>query len=319
MGYLGKLLVFGADHLADDVDDVLGGEAVVTQDLVRGAGVAELILDADAAHDAGQLLADNSADSLAQAADDAVLLDGDDAAALAGGGQDDLLIDGLDGGHIDDADVHALALGQHGGAQCLVGHQAGGNDGDVVTVGQLLALADLELVGLRVMENRRGQAGKAQVDRALVVVGGDDGGAGLDIVGRADDDHSGDGAHQGDILAALVGGAVLTDRQAGVGGGNLHVQVRVADGVANLLKAAARHEHGEAGNKGHIAHRGHTGGDAHHVLLGNAAVKVALGVSLAENLGLGGGGQVGVKNHQIVSALLPVISNMPDAFDSPNI
>lgn len=27
---LGKLLVFGADHLADDVDDVLGGEAVVT-------------------------------------------------------------------------------------------------------------------------------------------------------------------------------------------------------------------------------------------------------------------------------------------------
>ena len=266
--------------------------------------MAELILDADAAHDAGQLLADDSADSLAQTADDAVLLDGDDAAAFAGGGQDDLLIDGLDGGHIDDADIHALALGQHGGAQCLVGHQAGGDDGDVVTVGQLLALADLELVGLRVMENRRGQAGKAQVDRALVVVGGDDGGAGLDIVGRAEDDHSGDGAHQGDILAALVGGAVLTDRQAGVGGGNLHVQVRVADGVANLLKAAARHEHGEAGNKGHIAHRGHTGGDAHHVLLGNAAVKVALGVSLAENLGLGGGGQVGVKNHQIVSALL---------------
>ena len=49
---------------------------------------------------------------------------------------------------------------------------------------------------------------------------------------------------------------------------------------------------------------GHAGGDADHVLLGNAAVKVTIRVLLAEDFGFGGSGQVGVKNHQIISALL---------------
>ena len=50
-----------------------------------------------------------------------------------------------------------------------------------------------------------------------------------------------------------------------------------------------------------MAHRGHTGSDADRILLGNAAVKVTIRV-LPEDFGFGGG-QVGVKNHQIISAL----------------
>ena len=37
-----------ADDVTDDVDDVVSGQAVVTQDLIGGAGVTELILDAGA-------------------------------------------------------------------------------------------------------------------------------------------------------------------------------------------------------------------------------------------------------------------------------
>ena len=88
-----------------------------------------------------------------------------------------------------------------------------------------------------------------------------------------------------------------------MGGSDLDVQVRVADGVADLLKAAARNEHGKAGHEGDIAHRGHTGGDADHVLLGNAAVKMTVRELFAEDLGLGGGGQVGIKDDQVVGAL----------------
>ena len=44
---------------------------------------------------------------------------------------------------------------------------------------------------------------------------------------------------------------------------------------------------------------------------------MALGVSLAENLGLGGGGQVGVKNYQIVSALLGQPVTPEDAEEQP--
>ena len=96
-----------------------------------------------------------------------------------------------------------------------------------------------------------------------------------------------------------MGGAVLTDRQAGVGGGDLDVQVGVADGVADLLEAAARHEHGKAGHERHVTHGGHAGGYADHVLLGNAAVKMTVRELFAEDLGLGGGGQIGVQHHHV--------------------
>ena len=127
------------------------------------------------------------------------------------------------------------------------------------------------------MENRCGQAAEAQVDGAVVIISGDDCGAGLDVIGRAEDDHARDGAHEGDVLAALVGSAVL--------------------------EAAARHEHGKAGHERHVTHGGHAGGYADHVLLGNAAVKVTVRELFAEDLGLGGGGQVGIKDDQVVGAL----------------
>ncbi len=62
-----------------------------------------------------------------------------------------------------------------------------------------------------------------------------------------------------------------------MGGTDLDVEVRVADGVADLLKRAARGKHGKAGNKGDIAHGGQACSHAHHIALGNAAVKVAAG------------------------------------------
>ena len=77
----------------------------------------------------------------------------------------------------------------------------------------------------------------------------------------------------------------------------------VGDGVADLLKGTACGKHGKAGNKGNITHGGQTCGHAHHVALGNAAVKVTVRVSLAEHAGLGGSGKVCVQHHQILVAL----------------
>ena len=100
-----------------------------------------------------------------------------------------------------------------------------------------------------------------------------------------------------------MGSAVLTDGDAAVGSADLHVQVGVGHGVADLLKGTARSEHRKAGHEGDIAHGGQAGGDAHHVGLGDAAVEVAVRVSLAEHTGLGSGSEVGVQYHQIVVAL----------------
>ena len=56
----------------------------------------------------------------AQTADDAVLLDRDYAAALAGSRQDDLLVNGLDGRHVDDADIQDVYKRQLSIRQALV-------------------------------------------------------------------------------------------------------------------------------------------------------------------------------------------------------
>ena len=204
---------------------------------------------------------------------------------------------------VDDAGVDALSgqlLCRQAG---FVDHQAGGDDGDVVALGELLALAQLEVVVGLIVEHGHRQTAEAQVDRAFHGVGGTHSGAGLHVIGGADDGHAGDAAHEGKVLAALMGCTVLTHRDAAVGGTDLHVQVGVADGVAHLLKGTAGGKHGKAGNKGHIAHGGQAGGHAHHVALGNAAVKVAVRICLAEHAGLGGGGQVGVQHHDVVVTL----------------
>ena len=228
-----------------------------------------------------------------------MLLAGDDGTALFGRFDDQFLVQRLDGAQVDHPGLDALVLQLLGGNEGLVHFQAGGDDGHIAALGELFALADLELEGSFIMEHWQGQAAEAQVDGAFVLIGSLDGSLGLHVVGRAKHRHAGDGAHKGEILAALVRGAVLAHRDAAVGGTDLDVQVGVADGVADLLKGAACGEHGKAGGKGHQPHSRHTGGGGHHVALGNAAVKMAVGIGFFEDAGLGGGGQIGVQHHHV--------------------
>ena len=93
-------------------------QAVLCQQVPCGAGAAEHILHAHAAHGGGQLLGQDGAHGFAQTADDVVLLGGDHLAALFGRLQDDLLVQRLDGVDVDDAGMDALGgqlLGSHTG------------------------------------------------------------------------------------------------------------------------------------------------------------------------------------------------------------
>ena len=72
---------------------------------------------------------------------------------------------------------------------------------------------------------------------------------------------------------------------ARVGGADLDVEVGVGHAVADLLKGASRGEHGKGGGDDGLARGGQTRGDAHHVALGDTAVKEAVGVGLGEVAG----------------------------------
>ena len=202
--------------------------------------------------------------------------------------------------HVDDLGIDALSSKLLSGLERLADHQAAGDDGDVGALAHDDALAYLELVGLGVVDNRRGQTGEAHIHGAVALVGGARHGAGLDIVGGNNHGHAGDDAHQGDILAALVRGTILAHRDTGVRGTNLNVKVRIADGVADLLKGAASSEHGKAAREGNAAGGRDTGGNTHQVALGDAHIEEAVGAGRLELAGLRGGGQVGVEDHKVI-------------------
>ena len=144
------------------------------------------------------------------------------------------------------------------------------------------------------MKNRDRGAAQADVDRSFVLVSRADHLSGLNIVGRRHDEHTGDGAHQGKVLAALVGSPVLTDGDAAVGGADLDIEVCITDGIADDLIGAAGRKHREAGREGDEPHRGHTRRSGHNIAFSDAAVEVAVGECLFEHTGLGGACQVRV-------------------------
>ena len=248
------------------------------------------------------VLRQEAANSLTQATDHAMLLAGDDLAALLGGLQHQLLIQRLDGGHIDDPGVDALSCQRLTGLDRLIDHQAVGDDGDIVAVTHHFALTDLELEAL-LMEHRHSQTTHPQIHRALILVSRDGGSLRLHTVGGADHHHAGDGAHQGEILTALMGSAVLAHGHTAVGSAHFDVQGGIADGVADLLISTTGGEHGEGRSEGSEAAGSQTRRHAHHIRFSDAAVEVPVREFLGEHTGLGRTGQIRIQHDDIIMGL----------------
>ena len=229
-----------------------------------------------------------------------MLLACDDLSALARGGKDGLLVERLDGADVDDTHADALRGERFRRLERFGDHETGRGNGDVRAGAEHLRFADLKGKALFLVDHRHGGAPEADVYGSLVLIGRLDSGARFHIVRRGENDHAGDRAHKRKVLAALVGSAVLPDGDTAVGGADLDVQMRVADGVSHLLKGAARREHRKRRAERHEAHCGQTGAHADKVRLGNAAVDVAVGVCLFEYRRFGGAGKVGIENKDIV-------------------
>jgi hypothetical protein len=86
-----------------------------------------------------------------------------------------------------------------------------------------------------------------------------------------------------------------------VGADHAHLEVRVADVVADVLAAHQREEEAVVGDERREAGGGEAGGDADHVALGDAGVEVALGVLPAEVVDLGRPAEVGGQDDDVVA------------------
>ena len=229
-----------------------------------------------------------------------MLLSGNDCARIGNSLCDDVAVDGLDG-----VDVHHARLDALGSEQltCLKrhgNHQTGCDDGHVGAVCQLNATSELELVVGAIVDHGNCKSAEAEVEGA---VGGEsrlNGSLCLNGVGGVDHGHAGDGAHEREVLVALVGCAVLTHRDACVGCADLDVEVGVANRVTHLLKCSACGEHCKARCENGLARGCDTCCNADHVALGDAAIEKSFGMCLFELYGFGCLCEVGVQNHEII-------------------
>ena len=117
---------------------------------------------------------------------------------------------------------------------------AGSEDGDILALVEDICLADLERLVRHEVGNLR--SSETQVDRSVVLCGGDGGVLCLCPVARIDHDHVRKGAHEGDVLHGLVGGSVLSEGDSCVRGSDLDVGLAVADLHADLVIDPAGHE-----------------------------------------------------------------------------
>ena len=227
-----------------------------------------------------------------------MFLGGDDRPRLGRAVQDKLSVNRLNGRHVDNARADALGGKLLACLNGLLDHQSVGDNRHVCAFAEHHALADFEFV-IAVENHRHRQSAEAQIAGAVHLSNGSGGQSCFGVVGRNDDRHVRNGAHEGNVLTALMARAVLTDRNAAVGRADFDIELGVRNGIADLLKGSARSEHREGAGKYDIAAGRHTGRNAHHVLLGDAAVKEFLGVRLFDLGGLGRARQIRVKHIQV--------------------
>ena len=201
---------------------------------------------------------------------------------------------------IDDGGVNAVLGERFRRHEGFIDHQARCEDRDILAFAQDIGLAENKGLDHVALKNRRGETGEAHIHGAVEI--GDRHGRGLGLVrvGGAEDRHARNDAHERKVLDALMAAAVLADAHAGVGGADLDVEVRIGNGVADLLVGPAGREHREGGAEGNETHRAHAGGGVDHVGLGNAEVVEFLGVRLGDLAGLGRVGKVGVEHDDLI-------------------
>ena len=226
-----------------------------------------------------------------------MLLGRHDATGLRHRFEDGRPIERLHRERVDDLGGDARIGQRVGGGERLADLHAVGHDGDIAPLAQHVGATEFQL-HLVVVDAGHGGAAHAHVDGARRGGGEAQGGAGGGVVGGHEHAHAGKTAHEGDVLEHLVRAAVGAHGDARMGGGDLHVQVRVAHGVADLVVGAPGAEHGKRARERDVAGQREARGHVDHVLLGDAAVEQAPGVSrVGELLGGGRAGQVGIYRH----------------------
>ena len=246
------------------------------------------------------MLAHDLRDHGTQAAEGAVLLDGHDGTRGAGGLNHSLGIERLDAIHVEHRCRDALLGQQVGGIHGMADHLAGGDErhvGAAAHPGGAVHLERALVLGVHVLDR---VAAHANVCRLVVSDQGAHELGGLEAVARQIHAHVGDRAHGSDILRGVVAHTQGAVGHAARDADELDVGVGVRNVDFALLIRTRGHKGRRRGGPGLLAARGHAGGDAHQVLLGNADLNGLLGILIEERRERRGAAGVGAQDDDVL-------------------
>ena len=249
------------------------------------------------------MLAHDLRDHGTQAAEGAVLFDRHDGARGAGGLDHGLGVERLDAVHVEHRCRDALLGQQIGGVHGMADHLTGGDKrhiGAATHPGGAIHLERALALGVHVLDR---VAPHADVGRLVVGYQGAHELGGLEAVARQIHAHVGNRAHGGDILRRVVAHTQGAIGHAARDADELDVGVGVRNVDLALLIRTRGHKGRRRGGPGLLAARGHAGGDAHQVLLGNADLNGLLGILIEERRERRGAAGIGTQDDDVLIGL----------------
>ena len=208
-----------------------------------------------------------------------MLLDSDDPARLGSSLAHGLFVAGFQPRHVEHAGADALGSQLLASLQRMPHRFAGGNNGEVAAVLQLIGLAGLEgeiLVGIYIVDR---SAAHAHIDGMGIVGKHLHQPARLPGIGGQHHLHAGEGAQHGNVVQAVVGGTERsighTARDTQYGDGIL----RIGQVHLHLLQRAGHIETGRAAAEHFLSAMCQSGRDAHGILFGNSALHKMISLS----------------------------------------
>ena len=151
-----------------------------------------------------------------------------------------------------------------------------------------------------IIDYRNSKSSKTQIYRSHMLISRFNRRLSLYVIGRIDYDHSRNRTHQGNIFITLMGCAVLSYGDSGMGRADFNVQFRIAYRITHLLECASCREHSERTRKRHLACSSNARCHSDHITLSNTAVNMTLRKSLLKSTCLRGRCQIGVQYHDIL-------------------
>ena len=161
------------------------------------------------------------------------------------------------------------------------------------------AFSNLKRIILSVVDDWYRQTSKPEVHRSVILISRTHSSFCLDIITWIDDNHARNRAHQRNILITLMCRTIFSDGNSRMSCSYLYIQVRISDGIADLLKGTACSKHSKGTCEWHHSGGCQTCGNSHHIGFRDTTINVTLRKFFFENSGLGGSCQIRIQNYQI--------------------